>query len=45
MRPRNRKDVEAEKFVEAMGVMASLRLPVDAFFDAVKVNDAMPMCA
>lgn len=34
-----RKQVEAEKFVEAMGVMASLRPPVDAFFESVKVND------
>jgi glycyl-tRNA synthetase beta chain len=33
-------DVKAEKFVEAMGVMAKLRAPVDAFFDKVKVNDA-----
>ncbi|MGN6149797.1 MAG: glycine--tRNA ligase subunit beta [Rhizomicrobium sp.] len=32
-------DVKAEKFVEAMGVMAKLRAPVDAFFDKVKVND------
>ena len=32
-------DVQAEKFVEAMGVMAKLRAPVDAFFDKVKVND------
>ena len=33
-------DVRSEKFVEAMGVMAKLRAPVDAFFDKVKVNDA-----
>jgi glycyl-tRNA synthetase beta chain len=32
-------DVQAEQFVEAMSVMASLRAPVDAFFDKVKVND------
>jgi len=32
-------DVAAEKFVEAMGVMAKLRAPVDAFFDKVTVND------
>ena len=32
-------DVAAEKFVEAMGVMAKLRSPVDAFFDKVTVND------
>ena len=35
-------DVKAEKFVEAMGVMAKLRSPVDAFFDKVKVNDDDP---
>jgi len=32
-------DVAAEKFVEAMVVMAKLRAPVDAFFDKVTVND------
>jgi glycyl-tRNA synthetase beta chain len=32
-------DVASEKFVEAMGVMAKLRAPVDAFFDKVTVND------
>jgi glycyl-tRNA synthetase beta chain len=32
-------DVQAEQFVEAMGVMAGLRKPVDAFFDKVTVND------
>jgi glycyl-tRNA synthetase beta chain len=32
-------DVQAEKFVEAMGVMAGLRKPVDAFFERVTVND------
>ena len=31
-----------ENFVEAMGVMARLRAPVDAFFDKVKVNDDDP---
>ena len=30
--------VSDEKFVEAMGLMARLRAPVDAFFDKVKVN-------
>ncbi|HEY4124060.1 MAG TPA: DALR anticodon-binding domain-containing protein, partial [Rhizomicrobium sp.] len=35
-------DVRAEKFAEAMGVMAKLRAPVDAFFDKVKVNDDDP---
>ena len=31
-------DVSAENFTGAMAVMASLRKPVDAFFDKVKVN-------
>jgi glycyl-tRNA synthetase beta chain len=39
---RIRGDVERERFVEAMGVMARLRAPVDAFFDKVKVNDDDP---
>jgi len=34
-----RAEVERERFVEAMGVMAKLRKPVDAFFDKVTVND------
>jgi glycyl-tRNA synthetase beta chain len=34
-----RAEVERERFVEAMGVMARLRAPVDAFFDKVTVND------
>jgi glycyl-tRNA synthetase beta chain len=37
-----RAEVERERFVEAMGVMARLRGPVDAFFDRVKVNDDDP---
>jgi len=37
-----RAEVERERFVEAMGVMARLRGPVDAFFDKVKVNDDDP---
>jgi glycyl-tRNA synthetase beta chain len=37
-----RAEVERERFVEAMGVMARLRAPVDAFFDKVKVNDDDP---
>ncbi len=32
-------NIAKEKFVEAMSVMASLRAPVDAFFDKVTVND------
>ncbi|HEY2034183.1 MAG TPA: glycine--tRNA ligase subunit beta [Rhizomicrobium sp.] len=35
-------EVQRERFVEAMGVMAKLRGPVDAFFDKVKVNDDDP---
>ena len=34
-----RGEVERERFVEAMSVMAKLRAPVDAFFDKVTVND------
>ncbi len=32
--------VEAEDFAAAMGALASLRAPIDAFFDSVTVNDA-----
>jgi glycyl-tRNA synthetase beta chain len=32
-------EIERERFTEAMGVMARLRKPVDAFFDKVTVND------
>ncbi|HRX40357.1 MAG TPA: DALR anticodon-binding domain-containing protein, partial [Parvularculaceae bacterium] len=31
--------VEAEKFEDAMAALASLRKPIDAFFDKVTVND------
>ncbi|HUO89457.1 MAG TPA: glycine--tRNA ligase subunit beta, partial [Rhizomicrobium sp.] len=34
-----RAELERERFVEAMGVMARLRRHVDAFFDKVTVND------
>lgn len=34
--------IAAERFAEAMGVMARLRAPVDAFFDKVTVNDKDP---
>ena len=34
--------VEAEDFASAMGALASLRAPIDAFFDNVTVNDADP---
>jgi glycyl-tRNA synthetase beta chain len=37
-----KSEIAAERFVEAMGVMASLRAPVDAFFDKVTVNDKDP---
>jgi glycyl-tRNA synthetase beta chain len=37
-----RAEIERERFVEAMGVMARLRKPVDAFFDKVTVNDKDP---
>ena len=37
-----RAEVARERFGEAMGVMARLRGPVDAFFDKVKVNDDDP---
>ncbi len=32
-------ELERERFTEAMGVMARLRRPVDAFFEKVTVND------
>lgn len=34
--------VEAEDFAGAMAALASLRAPVDAFFDGVMVNDPDP---
>ncbi|MGA7675524.1 MAG: glycine--tRNA ligase subunit beta [Rhizomicrobium sp.] len=37
-----RAEIGRERFVEAMGVMARLRGPVDAFFDKVTVNDKDP---
>lgn len=37
-----KSDIAAERFAEAMGVMAGLRAPVDAFFDKVTVNDKDP---
>jgi glycyl-tRNA synthetase beta chain len=40
--PRARAAVEAEDFGAAMGALASLRGPIDAFFDAVTVNDPAP---
>jgi glycyl-tRNA synthetase beta chain len=40
--PRARQAVEAEDFAAAMAALASLRGPIDAFFDEVTVNDADP---
>jgi len=37
--PRARAAVEAEDFERAMAALATLRAPVDAFFDKVTVND------
>jgi glycyl-tRNA synthetase beta chain len=37
-----KSEIAAERFVEAMGVMAALRGPVDAFFEKVRVNDDDP---
>ncbi|TFI57898.1 glycine--tRNA ligase subunit beta [Sphingomonas parva] len=41
--PQARAAVEAEDFEGAMAALASLRGPVDAFFDKVTVNDADPV--
>lgn len=40
--PRAEQAVREEDFERAMKVLASLRTPVDAFFDKVTVNDADP---
>jgi glycyl-tRNA synthetase beta chain len=40
--PRAAAAVEAEEFEGAMAALASLRAPVDAFFDKVTVNDPDP---
>ncbi|MFX6015295.1 DALR anticodon-binding domain-containing protein, partial [Acinetobacter baumannii] len=40
--PRAAAAVEAEDFASAMAALASLRGPIDAFFDSVTVNDAVP---
>ena len=37
-----KSEIAAERFVEAMGVMAALRGPVDVFLDKVRVNDDNP---
>jgi len=41
--PKARSAVENEDFEDAMAALASLRAPVDAFFDHVTVNDADPL--
>ena len=41
-RPQAAAAVEAEDFAAAMSALASLREPIDAFFDGVTVNDADP---
>jgi glycyl-tRNA synthetase beta chain len=38
--PKAKAAVEAEDFTGAMAALASLRAPIDAFFDKVTVNDA-----
>ena len=40
--PRAAAAIEAEEFEGAMAALASLRAPIDAFFDQVTVNDADP---
>ncbi|HEU0100024.1 MAG TPA: glycine--tRNA ligase subunit beta [Allosphingosinicella sp.] len=40
--PRARAAIEAEDFEGAMAALASLRAPVDSFFDKVTVNDPDP---
>ncbi|WP_298089273.1 glycine--tRNA ligase subunit beta [uncultured Sphingomonas sp.] len=40
--PRASEAVAREDFEAAMAALASLRAPIDAFFEAVKVNDADP---
>ena len=40
--PRAATAVEAEDFAGAMAALASLRGPIDAFFDSVTVNDPAP---
>jgi glycyl-tRNA synthetase beta chain len=40
--PRAEAAIEAEDFRAAMSALASLRQPIDAFFDKVTVNDPVP---
>ena len=41
--PRAAKAIEAEDFTSAMAALASLRRPIDDFFDQVTVNDLDPV--
>ena len=41
--PRAAKAIEAEDFTSAMAALASLRRPIDDFFDQVTVNDPDPV--
>ena len=40
--PQAAEAVEKEEYAQAMAALASLRAPIDAFFDTVTVNDADP---
>lgn len=40
--PKAAAAIEAEKFEDAMAALASLRAPIDAFFNGVMVNDPEP---
>ena len=40
--PRAEAAIEAEEFTAAMTALASLRTPIDAFFEKVTVNDPEP---
>jgi glycyl-tRNA synthetase beta chain len=40
--PKAAAAIEAEKFEDAMAALASLRAPIDAFFEGVMVNDPDP---
>ncbi|MCW2350434.1 glycyl-tRNA synthetase beta chain [Sphingobium sp. B12D2B] len=41
--PRAQAAIEAEDFESAMAALATLRAPIDAFFETVTVNDADPV--
>ncbi|MCW2369537.1 glycine--tRNA ligase subunit beta [Sphingobium sp. B11D3D] len=41
--PRAQSAIEAEDFESAMAALATLRAPIDAFFETVTVNDADPV--